>query len=179
MPTRTISLAILLLLAACAAPQQETGPAEPPPRAERPTYALGEKWLLDLGAYELIRIEDDCYIFSAGEGKEFHLTKDLAIARFQSGDYFVEFIPPPNISWPLEVGKHGVVTGRVTGSENASGEFAPFLWGVDAYEEVWVPAGHSRHSGLAIGFGQAQGCTKQPSRSGTPRRSGGSSRSGM
>ena len=69
MPTRTISLAILLLLAACAAPQQETGPAEPPPRAERPTYALGEKWLLDLGAYELIRIEDDRYIFSAGRGR--------------------------------------------------------------------------------------------------------------
>ena len=46
------------------------------PRAERPTYTIGEKWIRSDGAYELIRIDNDRYIFSAGPDREIHLTKE-------------------------------------------------------------------------------------------------------
>lgn len=35
------------------------------PRAERPTYAVGEQWLLKDGVYELMKVEKDRYIFAA------------------------------------------------------------------------------------------------------------------
>ncbi len=38
--------------------------AQTKPRAERPTYTLGEKWVRNDGLYELIRIEKDVYVFS-------------------------------------------------------------------------------------------------------------------
>ena len=57
----------------------------PPPRAERPTYALGEKWIRNDGVYELVRIEDDRYIFSAGRDREIHLTRDLFPATVVKG----------------------------------------------------------------------------------------------
>ena len=47
------------------------------PRAERPTYALGEKWIRTDGVYELIRIENDLYVFAASSDRQIHLTKDL------------------------------------------------------------------------------------------------------
>ena len=59
--------------------------AAPAPRAERPTYTLGEKWIRDDGVYELIRIENDRYIFSAGPDQEIHLSKDLGVARIRKG----------------------------------------------------------------------------------------------
>jgi hypothetical protein len=36
--------------------------AQTKPRAERPTYTLGEKWVRNDGLYELIRIEKDVYV---------------------------------------------------------------------------------------------------------------------
>jgi hypothetical protein len=80
-------------------------PAKPPPRGERPTYSLGEKWIRNDGVYELIRIEDDRYIFSAGRDREIQLTRDLFPATVVKGVRELTFSPPPRIPWPLEVGK--------------------------------------------------------------------------
>jgi len=49
------------------------------PRAERPTYALGEKWIRNDGVFDLIRVEKDGYVFAAGGGREVHLSKDLML----------------------------------------------------------------------------------------------------
>jgi hypothetical protein len=137
-----------LALVACAAPTRVTPSTEPKPRAERPTYTLGEKWIRSDGAYELIRIENDRYIFSAGPGQEIQLTKDLTVARFQRGTWVTEFIPPPVLSWPLEVGKWGTsgVTWHAptTSGGTGSGGTGSFTWSVDAYEDVRVPAGTFR-----------------------------------
>ena len=83
---RLAPLALFLLLL-CPGPT----PAQPKPRAERPTYTLGEKWIRSDGLYELIRVEKDRYVFSARPKWEIHLSKDLGIARIQRGDSAIEF----------------------------------------------------------------------------------------
>jgi hypothetical protein len=130
----------VLLLVTCMALPMTGSAGTPPPRAERPTYSVGDKWILPSGAYELIRIENNRYIFSAGTGYEVHLTKDLAVARWLKGQQVVEFDPPPTLMWPLEVGKWGVSRGffRGAGSSPLSADFA---WSIDAYEDVRTPAG--------------------------------------
>ena len=87
------------------APTADAGEASP--RAERPTYTVGEKWIRTDGEYELIRIEGDRYVFSAGAGREIELTKDLAIAKVRRGEERMSFDPPPKLTWPLEIGKSG------------------------------------------------------------------------
>jgi hypothetical protein len=75
---RILVAAAGLVLALCLRP----APSEPtPPRAERPSYRVGDTWVLDRGVYELKRIDGDTYVFQAGPGQEIHLTKDLGIAR--------------------------------------------------------------------------------------------------
>ena len=111
------------------------------PRAELPVYALGEKWLRSDGAYALIRIEKDVYIFSTGDGREIHLTKELAPKRFQRARQVVEFDPPPKFAWPLEVGKWGASDGTWYMPDFSGGEYARMAWSVDAYEDVRVAAG--------------------------------------
>src|SRR5262249_4761831 len=79
------------------------------PRAERPVYPVGDKWLRTDGAWELTRVEKDSYVFSAGPEKEFHLTKDLGVTKIVlDGRTELDIDSPPKFSWPLEVGKWGV-----------------------------------------------------------------------
>lgn len=125
---------VLLLLA-------PTPAAGGQPHADRPTYAMGEKWLRSDGAYDLVRLDQDRYVFSAGPGQEIHLTRDLAIAKFVRAHQVVEFDPPVTIGWPLQVGKWGTSTGMWRTPDFATGLLARFTWSVDAYEEVRVPAG--------------------------------------
>jgi hypothetical protein len=132
-----------LALCACAGPSGVTVSTEPKPRAERPTYTLGEKWIRNDGVYELVRIEKDRYIFSAGPGQEVHLTKDLLIARIQRGEAFMEFDPVPTLTWPLELGKWGT-TSNILWRSSPGQQRATFAWSVDAYEDVQVPAGTFR-----------------------------------
>src|ERR1700675_2792446 len=129
---------VLFLLLLCPADAQ----AQPKPRAERPTYALGEKWIRSDGVFELIRVEKDRYVFSARPRWEVHLTKSLGIARVQRNDEVIEFAHPLELKWPLEVGQ--------TGSQNTSwqtpgtsGRWPPIAitWKVDSYEDVKVFAG--------------------------------------
>ena len=116
------------------------------PRAERPTYHVGDKWLRTDGAWELTRVERDGYVFSAAPDKEFHLTKDLAVTRIVlDGRTELDIDSPPKLSWPLEVGKWGV--GRAlwrsapprpllgfTGTVNVT-------WQVDLSEDLTTAAG--------------------------------------
>ena len=112
------------------------------PKAERPTYTLGEKWIRSDGEYELIRIEKDHYIFSAGAGREVELTKDLAIAKVGRGKDVMSFDPPPKLAWPLAVGKNGYDRFTWHRSWNPSGSpSVAFTWKVEAYEDVQTLAG--------------------------------------
>ncbi|MBI4609583.1 MAG: caspase family protein [Candidatus Rokubacteria bacterium] len=112
------------------------------PRAERPTYTVGEKWLRADGEYELIRIEKDLYIFSAGAGREIHLTKDLALVRvLRGGKVEWELSPSPKLGWPLEVGKWGMGSSNWYTIEYPQSIPITFMWKVEAYEDVDVGAG--------------------------------------
>ena len=116
--------------------------AQARPRAERPTYALGEKWIRSDGLFELIRIEKDLYIFSARPRWEIHLSKDLGIVRVQRGDNLIEFTHPLDLKWPLEVGKSGSHN-TAWQTPSTSGRWPPIAvaWKVVSYEDVQVFAG--------------------------------------
>jgi hypothetical protein len=81
------------------------------PRAERPVYTLGERWIRSDGVYELIRFENGQYIFASGVDRQIHVTQDLMVAKVQKGRWVIEFDPPPKLTWPLEVGKRGTSRG--------------------------------------------------------------------
>ncbi|MFZ1057937.1 MAG: hypothetical protein WAP47_01955, partial [Candidatus Rokuibacteriota bacterium] len=138
-----------LALAACAtssdlggAARQAGAPASSKPRAERPTYTLGEKWIRYDGAYELVRIEGDRYIFASGPNSEIHLTKSLGLAKVTRGGYMFEFKPPAELTWPLQVGRLGSFEGSWVHSwQCRAGCPTRFTWSVDAYEDVDVVAG--------------------------------------
>src|SRR5882724_7243574 len=116
------------------------------PRAERPVYQVGDKWIRTDGIYVLVRIEKDIYVFSAGGGKEFHLGKDLGITKIVlEGRTELDLEPAPRFSWPLEVGKWG--TTRVLWRSalpqplpNFTGSVG-LIWQVDAHEDVVTQAG--------------------------------------
>ncbi len=124
------------------------------PRAERPTYAVGDKWIRSDGVYDLIRIEKDMYIFAAEGGREIRMTKDLAIAAIlTAGAVDFEFDPPLRLTWPLEVGKWGMTRGfwKEPSHPHRGGLFSPVsgtqamsTWSVEAYEDIHVPAGTFR-----------------------------------
>jgi hypothetical protein len=112
------------------------------PRAERPTYSVGDKWILQTGLYELIRIENDLYIFAAEGGREIRLSRDLSLAKILRRDgAALEFDPPPRPAWPLEVGKSGSITSHWRTPQNPSGGRIFIEWKVEAYEDVRVSAG--------------------------------------
>jgi uncharacterized caspase-like protein len=121
-----------------------SGPAtaQPKPRAERPTYTLGEKWIRNDGLFELIRVEKDLYVFSARPKWEIHLSKNLGIARIQRGDEVFEFTHPIDLKWPLEVGRTGFQQ-TTWQTPLTSGRWPPvaITWNVASYEDVKVYAG--------------------------------------
>jgi len=112
-------------LVACATSRDVPTSTTPAPRAKRPTYTVGDKWIRSDGVFELIRIEDGRYIFAAGVDLQMHLTQDLALVRVQRGPYIREWIPFYKMAdWPLEVGKWGLTRATVwnPGSHGMPGE---------------------------------------------------------
>ena len=116
------------------------------PRAERPVYNVGDKWIRTDGIYVLVRIEKDIYVFSAGSGKEFHLSRNLGLAKIVvDGRTELDLDPPSHLTWPLEVGKWGVM--RSLWRSTPPRPLASFTgnitvtWQVEAYEEVTTAAG--------------------------------------
>jgi len=116
------------------------------PRAERPAYNVGDKWIRTDGIYVLVRIDKDIYVFSAGSGKEFHLSRNLGLSKIiVDGRTELDLDPPPHLTWPLEVGKWGTTRGLWRSSPprpliNFTGNIT-VTWQVEAYEDVVTPAG--------------------------------------
>ncbi len=135
----TVAGAIAGLLLLCAGPAAWAQA----PKAERPTYAVGDKWIRSDGAYDLIRIENGRYVFAADGGREVHLTRDLGIAKIvRGGQALLELEPPPGLTWPLEVGQSGVSWLTLKSLDPQFGQSVVRLtWKVDAYQDVRVPAG--------------------------------------
>ena len=113
------------------------------PKAERPTYAVGDKWIRSDGAYDLIRVENGRYVFAADGGREVHLTRDLGVAKIvRAGQVLLELEPPPGLTWPLEVGQSGVSWLTLKSLDPQFGQsLVRLTWKVDAYQDVRVPAG--------------------------------------
>jgi hypothetical protein len=123
------------------------------PRAELPTYAVGEKWVRSDGIYDLLRIEGDRYIFVAAAGREIHLTKDLALAKLVRGRVVEwEFDPPARLAWPLQVGKWGSQLANVRSPRATAGINGQLAWSVDSYEDVSTPAGTFKAFWIRISF---------------------------
>lgn len=146
---RAVSFLFAIGLVGCSV-ASDTKPTPPVPltssttkeRAELPSYSLGDRWIRSDGIYELIRIEKDRYVFSAGPGNEIELTKDLApVKSVLTWSVTFEFTPPPTLSWPFEVGKRGSVRGSFKPLYAAEPYPAELTWVVEAYEDVEVPAG--------------------------------------
>lgn len=131
-----LSAALACLLAA------ETAAAQKP-SAERPDYDVGARWLLNDGAYDLVRATGDVYFFSAGPNRQIQLTRDLGIYRMlKDGNVEWQIDPPPPLKWPLEVGKWGILYNAILRNrEYPSGLSVRFTWEVKAYESVQVPGG--------------------------------------
>jgi uncharacterized caspase-like protein len=110
------------------------------PRAELPTYELGEQWFRSDGVFELTRVEPDRYVFTAPNGREVHLAKDLAPIKTFNNGYYVEIESPFQLKWPLEVGKWGAQTTRWKWHSFPQGGPTPsrMQWEVKAYEDVSV-----------------------------------------
>ncbi|HEX2500111.1 MAG TPA: caspase family protein [Methylomirabilota bacterium] len=129
-------LAVPLTLAASLALAQA-------PLVERPTLTQGTRWILGAGAYELVRVDRDAYVFALpADGREIHLSRDLAPAAFIRGrvaDW--ELRPSPPLTWPLRVGKWGVGVGRLRLRSEFDQIPVRVTWQVEAYEDVKVPAG--------------------------------------
>jgi uncharacterized caspase-like protein len=145
---------ILSLLLLCPGP----APAQPKPRAERPTYTLGEKWIRHDGVFELIRVEKDRYVFSARPRWEIHLSKDLGIARVQHGDSVIEFAHPIDLKWPLEVGQTGSLnTTWQTPITSGRWPAIAVTWKVESYEDVKVFAGTFKAFRILMTFTRQDG----------------------
>ena len=113
------------------------------PKADRPAYSVGDKWIRSDGAYDLIRIENGRYVFAADGGREVHLSRDLGVAKIvRGGQVLLELEPPPGLTWPLEVGQSGVSWLTLKSLDPQFGQSVVRLtWKVDAYQDVRVPAG--------------------------------------
>jgi hypothetical protein len=136
---RSIALSVvsggLILLAGPLAALGQT------PRAERPTYSLGERWIRSDGIFDLIRIENGIYVFAADGGREIHLNKDLLVVRVSRRDAVEwELDPAAKMAWPLEVGKWGIQQLSFPRSYPYSTPLN-LTWKVEAYEDVKVPGG--------------------------------------
>jgi Caspase domain len=126
-----VGLVALLLLAPAAGAQK--------PRLERPTYAVGDVWVLSDGTYRMTRLAKDAYVFTAADDREIWLTRDLGITFVRRGAERVEMQTVPRLTWPLEVGKTGA--GRSIVRVETIDIEVYTTWRVEAAERVTVAGG--------------------------------------
>jgi len=118
------------------------------PRAERPTYAVGDEWALVDATYRLARIERNVYVFTADGQREIRLTRDLGLTFVRRGAESLEINPAPRLPWPLEVGKWGSASALIRiGSDSAD---AWLTWRIEAREPV--VAGGRTHDAVRIRY---------------------------
>jgi hypothetical protein len=113
------------------------------PSAERPAYSVGEQWLLKDGVYELTKIEKNRYVWASNAGRQIHLTKDLALVSVLKDRIWEwDVTPVPEIAWPLEVGKWGLMhRATLRMRSQPSGIPVRLSWQVKVYEDVRVVGG--------------------------------------
>ncbi len=144
-------LLALALLAVAAASGIPTAGAQPLV-AERPTYAVGDRWIRSDGVYTLVGIEGETYEFRFTTGQivtEVYMSRDLSLARVvRNGVEQFALEPPVPFAWPLEVGKQGTSTAVIRRSRGdarlQAGIPITVTWAVEAEEDVTVPAGTFR-----------------------------------
>lgn len=117
------------------------------PRAERPTYKVGERWIRNDGAYRLDRIENGYYVFvderipgqASTQHEEWITVDSLGIGMVRHGERFLRLTPPPRLEWPLEVGRSGATQTHMETQKTPPGGVAATLsWSVAALEEISV-----------------------------------------
>lgn len=158
MKTRMLAFALsILLVAGCAVKETLKRPGstvEAPSGAQAalPTYTLGERWIRDDGAFELVRVEGDVYVFATARGSEIHLSRHLTPVKHQiAAGATWEFQPPLPLEWPLQVGKRGTSTGRFRIPHAGDGWLpAKSSWVVEAQEDIRTPAGPFRAFRVAV-----------------------------
>jgi len=119
------------------------------PGTERPTYALGQQWSRSDGDYRITRMDRDAYVFASGPDQEIHLTQDLMIRAAKRGDWATAFESLPHV-WPLVVGKWGTTYGRWQVSSEPRSVSVEYLWRIEAYEDIQVPAGTFKAFRIAL-----------------------------
>jgi hypothetical protein len=132
-PRRPLALAVVALALWSAAAGAQ------PPRAERPTYAVGDTWVLRDATYRLARLQREIYVFTAEGDREVGLTRDLNVAYVRRGAEVLEIQEPPRPSWPLQAGKWGATRSVVRlGPANVE---VYAVWRVEGPEEVRTAGG--------------------------------------
>ena len=129
------ALAALPLLLAVA------GLAEAQPRAERPTWQVGDRWVRSDGVWDLVRVDNDQYVFASGAGAEFRFTKNLAPVKSMRGQRGFTLDPPVDLQWPLKVGYVATAEVRWITFGCPTNCIRRITLSVDKYETVTVPAG--------------------------------------
>ena len=97
---RSAHVAAVILLTLLCSTLPAAGAEDPVPL---PTYDIGHIWPLADAAYELVRMEDDVYVF-ASPNAEIRLTRSLGLVSVRRGDDFVEIMPGAQLTWPLKAG---------------------------------------------------------------------------
>jgi hypothetical protein len=108
------------------------------PRAERPTYSVGDTWALTDATYRLARVDRNGFVFTADD-REIWLSRDLTLRYVRRGQESIEVDPTPGPGWPLDVGRRGagIVLVRLQGVD--SGEVEVYAtWRVVGWEDVEV-----------------------------------------
>src|SRR4029453_8458709 len=132
-PLPVLLIATSLALAAVAEAQV--------PRPERPTWKVGDRWVRSDGVWDLVRIEDDHYVFSSGPGAEFRFTKNLGLVKTVRGQRGFTINPPVDLQWPLKVGYLATSEVRWITANCPANCVRRITLSVDKYETVTVPAG--------------------------------------
>ncbi|HTO12420.1 MAG TPA: caspase family protein [Candidatus Binatia bacterium] len=126
---------LLVLLALAGAAEAQT------PRPERPTWQVGDRWVRSDGAWDLVRIEDDQYVFVGSAGGEIRFTKNLAVVKSVRGQRGFTVEPPVDLQWPLKVGYVATSDVRWITWGCPANCTRRITLSVDKYETVTVPAG--------------------------------------
>ena len=125
------------------AQQPRGGTASP---AGQPVYVIGDTWSRSDGDWTLSRIENDRYVYTTGGASEFHLTRDLAVARVVvDGTVTLSLEPPAVLRWPLKPGASGVNNTILSPPPHVpvsnSGGDSQLTWKVAAEEMITVAGG--------------------------------------
>ena len=82
--------------------------AAEPPRADLPTYALGEKWIRSDGLYELVRVEDGLYVFTSGQGRE--RTSEVSIELPELGHGIFTYYLVNGLKGAADLNRDGIIS---------------------------------------------------------------------